>query len=149
MNNEKSESRHNKWNEIQAVILFAVAILIFISLASFNFSDLKQFTSGPNIPARNFAGIFGTYVGAALFFTMGLSSYVIPLLVLSWAIARLYGITPQKVHFKIFGTFFLVLASSSLFSVLASGANSFRFSLHRPEWVGRIARCELGDIEAG
>ncbi|MBN2453391.1 MAG: DNA translocase FtsK [Candidatus Omnitrophica bacterium] len=128
-NREINGFKGNKWNEIQAVILFAVAILIFISLASFNFSDIKYFTSRVNVPVGNFAGLFGAYVGAALFFIMGMSSYVIPLLVLSWAVARLLGVTPQKIHFKVFGTFFLILASSSLFSILGSGSNSFRFNL--------------------
>jgi S-DNA-T family DNA segregation ATPase FtsK/SpoIIIE len=118
-----------RWNEIQAIILFAIAILIFTSLITFSFSDLAAFTSKPNIPVKNFAGLFGVYIGAALFFIMGLSSYVIPLLILSWAVARLYGITPQKVYFKIFGTFFLILASSSIFSMIGRGDNSFRFSL--------------------
>ncbi|MCX5678507.1 MAG: DNA translocase FtsK 4TM domain-containing protein [Candidatus Omnitrophica bacterium] len=128
-NNNDNPRENRKWNEIQAVLLFAAAILIFIALASSNFSDLKQFTSRPNMPVRNYAGILGAYFGSSLFFVMGLSSYVMPLLVLSWAVARLYGITPQKVHFKIFGTFFLILASSSLFSIIGSGGNSFRFGL--------------------
>ena len=118
-----------RWNEIQAIILFAIAILIFTSLITFSFSDLSVFTSKPNIPVKNFAGLFGVYIGASLFFIMGLSSYVIPLLILSWAIARLYGITPQKIYFKVFGTFFLILASSSIFSIIGRGDNSFRFSL--------------------
>ncbi|MFA6321178.1 MAG: DNA translocase FtsK [Candidatus Omnitrophota bacterium] len=118
-----------RWNEIQAIILFAVAILIFTSLVTFSFSDLSLFTSKPNIPVKNLAGLVGVYLGAALFFLMGLSSYVIPLLVISWAVARLYGITPQKIHFKLFGTFFLILASSSMFSLIGKGDNSFRFSL--------------------
>ncbi|MCM8790845.1 MAG: DNA translocase FtsK [Candidatus Omnitrophica bacterium] len=128
-NRSEEKSASKRWNEIQAVILFALALLILISLASFSFSDLKMFTSSPNLPLRNFAGIFGMYVGGALFFLMGLSSYVIPLLVISWAIARLYGVTPQKILFKISGTFFLILASSSIFAMIGSGDNSFRFSL--------------------
>ncbi|MDD5136317.1 MAG: DNA translocase FtsK 4TM domain-containing protein, partial [Candidatus Omnitrophica bacterium] len=118
-----------RWNEIQAILLFAIAILIFTSLITFNFQDLSLFTSNPNVPVRNFAGLFGVYIGAALFFLMGLSSYVIPLLIISWAVARLYGITPQKVHFKLFGTLFLILASSSIFSLIGRGDNAFRFSL--------------------
>jgi S-DNA-T family DNA segregation ATPase FtsK/SpoIIIE len=118
-----------RWNEIQAVILFAVAILIFVSLVSFDFSDLAAFTSRPNHPVRNFAGLVGAYLGACLFFVMGYSAYVIPLLMLSWAVARFYGVTPQKMHFKLFGTFFLVLASSALFSIIAIGEDSFRFKL--------------------
>ena len=118
-----------RWNEIQAIVLFFIAILIFTSLVTFSFSDLAVFTSKPNIPAKNLAGLFGVYIGAALFFLMGLSSYVIPLLIISWAVARLYGVTPQKVHFKLFGTFFLILASSSIFSLIGRSDTSFRFSL--------------------
>lgn len=118
-----------RWNEIQAIVLFAAAVFIFLSLVSFNFADIPQFTSRPNVPVGNVAGVIGTYVGLALFFTMGLSSYVMPLLILSWAVARLFGVTPQKVYFKVCGTFFLVLASSSIFAILGSGDPSFRFSL--------------------
>ncbi|MFA6078888.1 MAG: DNA translocase FtsK, partial [Candidatus Omnitrophota bacterium] len=71
----------------------------------------------------------GAYLGAVLFFVMGLSAYCIPLLILSWALARFYGITPQKIHFKLFGTFFLVLASSAMFSIIGRGDNSSRFNL--------------------
>ncbi len=116
-------------NEIQAIILFAISILIFISLITFTFSDIEKFTSKPNYPVKNFAGLFGAYLGAVLFFIMGLSSYCVPLLVLSWAIARFSGITPQRLYFKLFGTFFLVLASSAIFSILGRGDNSFRFDL--------------------
>lgn len=117
------------WNEIQAVILFAIALLILISLVSFSFSDIGFFTSNPNNPVRNFAGVCGAYVGAVLFFIMGYSSYVMPLLVFSWSAARLVGLTPQKLYFKIAGTFFLVLASSSMFSLIGGADNSLRFSL--------------------
>ena len=116
-------------NEIQAILLFAAAILIFISLATFTFDDMGQFTSKPNMPVHNFAGLFGVYIGAALSFVMGLSSYVIPVLVVFWALSKLSGIPPQKLYFKAFGTFFLILASSSIFSILGRGDNAFRFKL--------------------
>ncbi|OGW84044.1 MAG: hypothetical protein A2987_03775 [Omnitrophica bacterium RIFCSPLOWO2_01_FULL_45_10] len=118
-----------RWNEIQAVIFFAVAILVFTSLATFDFSDLGLFTSKINEPIRNLAGLFGAYLGAILFFVMGLSAYTIPFLILSWAAARVTGITPQKLHFKVFGTFFLILASSSIASVIGRGDSAFRFRL--------------------
>lgn len=124
-----AEEKNNRWNEIQAVILFAIVILMFISLASFDFGDLSVFSSRNNMPVKNFAGIVGAYLGAALFFVMGMSAYVMPLLVLSWAVARFYGVTPQKLYFKAFGTFFLILASSAMFSIFAIGDNSARFRL--------------------
>jgi S-DNA-T family DNA segregation ATPase FtsK/SpoIIIE len=53
----------------------------------------------------------------------------VPILILVWAIARFSGLTPQKLYFKIFGTFFLILASSAMFSMIGQGDNSFRFKL--------------------
>ncbi len=119
----------NKKNEILAILLLAVAILISISLFSFDFDDLKLFSSKPNWPLKNFAGLFGAYLGAALFFVMGLSAYVIPLLVVTWALARFWGISPQKVYFKVTGTIFLIVASSSLFSIIAGSDTTVRFRL--------------------
>lgn len=116
-------------NEIQAILLFAAAILIFISLATFSFNDMGQFTSKPNVPVHNFAGLFGVYLGSVLSFVMGLSSYVMPILVVFWALSKLSGVQPQKLYLKIFGTFFLILASSSIFSILGRGDNAFRFKL--------------------
>lgn len=118
-----------KWNEIQAVILFAIAVLVFISFVTFDFSDIQLFTSKVNQPVKNFAGLFGAYLGAIMFFIMGLSAYVIPVLIVSWAMARFSGVTPQKLYFKIFGTFFLILASSALFAILGGAENSVRFRL--------------------
>lgn len=118
-----------KWNEIQAIILFAIALLVFISFISFDQSDISLFTSSVNYPLGNRVGLFGAYLGAVMFFIMGLSAYVIPFLILFWALARLSGATPQKLYFKIFGTFFLILASSALFSICAGTENSMRFRL--------------------
>jgi S-DNA-T family DNA segregation ATPase FtsK/SpoIIIE len=118
-----------KWNEIQAIILFAAALLILISFVTADLSDISLFTSRVNEPVRNFAGVIGAVFSAFMFFIMGLSAYVIPLLILVWAVARLSGVTPQKLYFKISGTFFLVLASSALFSMLGGPDNSSRFAL--------------------
>ncbi|OGW94003.1 MAG: hypothetical protein A3G36_04680 [Omnitrophica bacterium RIFCSPLOWO2_12_FULL_45_13] len=118
-----------KWNEIQAIILFAIAVFILISFLTFDFYSLEQFTSKPVSQAKNFVGLCGACIGLIFFFIMGLSAYVIPILILSWAIARFSGITPQKLYFKIFGTFFLILASSALFSICGGADNSFRFRL--------------------
>ena len=118
-----------RWNEIQAIILFAIAILVFISFITFEFSDISLFTSKVNYPLRNFAGLFGAIFSAVIFFIMGFSAYVIPFLILSWAVARFSGVTPQKLYFKIFGTFFLILASSALFSLCGGAVASVRFRL--------------------
>lgn len=118
-----------RWNEIQAIILFAIALLVFISFVTFDFSDIELFTSKINHPIRNSIGLFGAHLSAIMFFIMGLSAYVIPILILIWAVLRFSGVKAQKLYFKIFGTFFLILASSALFSICGGQEFSFRFSL--------------------
>jgi len=119
---------HSKKNEIYGVILLAIGVLALVSLLSFDFADLRIFTSKPNVPMHNIAGIFGAYIGLALFFVMGFSAYVIPLLIFFWALARFWGLTPQKFYLKITGTLFLILASSTLFSMLAGPERTSRFA---------------------
>jgi len=116
-----------KRNEIYGIVLIAIGTLVLISLISFDFNDLKAFTSRPNYPIRNFAGIFGAYIGLGLFCVMGLSAYVIAILVFMWALARFWGLTPQKIYLKISGTVFLIIASSTLFSMIAGSGSTARF----------------------
>ncbi|MEK6714794.1 MAG: DNA translocase FtsK 4TM domain-containing protein [Candidatus Omnitrophota bacterium] len=64
-------------DEIAAIILFAAAILIFLSLISYHKEDLPFFTSHPNIPPKNIIRGFGAVIAAALFFVIGQASYLL------------------------------------------------------------------------
>lgn len=116
-------------NEIIAVLLFALAVFIFISLITFDYGDLSLFSSAPNQPAENFAGKIGAYIGCVFLLVMGVSAYAIPLLIIFWAIARLAGNKPENYWFKLFGTIFLILAVSSTFSLLAGPGMDLRFNM--------------------
>ncbi|MFC1590593.1 DNA translocase FtsK [Candidatus Omnitrophota bacterium] len=117
----------SKKNEIYAIILLAIGVLILISLISFDINDLSFYTSRPNLAVRNFAGVFGAYIGMVLFFVMGYSAYVIPALISTWVLARFLGVTPQKLYLKITGTVCIVLASSTLFGLIGGIDPSSRF----------------------
>ncbi|MFH1996421.1 MAG: DNA translocase FtsK [Candidatus Omnitrophota bacterium] len=119
----------SKKNEIYVLVLLAAGILILVSLLSFDFNDLSFFTSQPNSPIRNFAGVVGAYIGFALVFVMGHSSYAIPALIFTWMLARFWGLAPQKTYLKITGTACIIFASSTLSSLLAvnDAAARFRF----------------------
>lgn len=64
-------------DEIAAIILFAVSILIFLSLISYHKEDLPFFTSHPNIPPKNIIRGFGAYLAFVLLFIMGWASYLL------------------------------------------------------------------------
>ena len=111
-------------NELLGLIFLAVAVLVLISLFSYNAEDLRVFTSSPNRGVGNFAGIIGAYMAATLFFVLGWSAYIIPFLCLAWAVNKFIGREPQKIYLKVSGTIVLFLASSILLSMLFSASNT-------------------------
>ncbi|RLJ00948.1 MAG: hypothetical protein DRP08_06125, partial [Candidatus Aenigmatarchaeota archaeon] len=105
-------------NEIIAVIFFALALFLFLSILSFNARDLSLYTSEPNAASYNLTGVAGSYTGGGLLFLMGGGAYVIPLLAFAWGLSRLFQLEPRKLFFKVFGTIFLVMAVSSSLSMI-------------------------------
>jgi len=118
-----------KINEILAILLITVGIFIFISLITFDSGDIPLYTSAPNSPVKNFTGFLGAYISGFLFFLMGISAYVIPILFLIWGINGLFRVTPQRLSTRITGTVILILVTSSLVSMIAEGSlrEEFRY----------------------
>jgi len=116
-----------EWNHIWAVIFTALAILVFISLISYNSQDLPYQSSQVNPFPENFAGIIGAYISFALFFAIGQGSFIIPILLLLWAFAKLTGRTPQKLYIKSLGTAVMLLVSSGIMSLLTGPDRSAGF----------------------
>jgi DNA segregation ATPase FtsK/SpoIIIE, S-DNA-T family len=113
-------------NEILGLIYFAIAILVFVSLVSFDPADLRLFASTPNADISNFVGVIGAYIGAFLFFSIGQSAYIIPVLSMIWAIDRFTSQQPQRSLIKFSGTAVLFLASSSFMSLIFNGDSTAR-----------------------
>ncbi|MDD4202385.1 MAG: DNA translocase FtsK [Candidatus Omnitrophica bacterium] len=106
-----------KKNEVIAILLFAVALFLFMSLLTFDYGDIPSFSSTINNPTKNFAGIIGAYIACSLKIVMGTSSYVFPVLLVFWAVMRLGGGKPENIFFNIIGVIFFVSALSATFSL--------------------------------
>jgi DNA segregation ATPase FtsK/SpoIIIE, S-DNA-T family len=113
-------------NEILGLIYFAIAILVFVSLVSFDPADLRLFASTPNADISNFVGVIGAYIGACFFFSIGQSAYIIPVLCMIWAIDRFTSQQPQRSLIKFSGTAVLFLASSSFMALMFNGDSTAR-----------------------
>jgi DNA segregation ATPase FtsK/SpoIIIE, S-DNA-T family len=113
-------------NEILGFIYLAIAVLVFISLVSFSPADLRLFASTPNADTHNFAGITGAYIGASLFFLIGQSAYIIPVLCLVWAVDRFTSQQPQRSLIKFSGTAVLFLTSSAFMALVFNGEAASR-----------------------
>ena len=56
-------------DEIKAIIVLSIGMILLASLLSFVPEDLPLYTSHPNSPAKNLIRIVGAYTAGALLFT--------------------------------------------------------------------------------
>ncbi|NQU95539.1 MAG: DNA translocase FtsK [Candidatus Omnitrophica bacterium] len=114
-------------NEIKLIFAIVIAFVIFISLLTFNQTDIRFLTSSPNLAKQNVIGSVGAYLAWFFLFLMGQSAYVIPFLIALWGVVCLFEEKPRKFYLRIFGALFLVLAVSSIFSLLGAEELTLRF----------------------
>lgn len=114
-------------NEIKAIVIFAIALLIFTSLISFHKDDLSFYTSHPNNPPKNLVRIFGAYLAGGVFFLIGWSGYFIVFLLLLWSFNKFMSRETGIRFSKIFFIFVLFLAVSALFSTAGNQGVDLKF----------------------
>ena len=120
--------KHVRKNEIIAVILFACALLLFLSIFTFSDQDHNFYTNQYNAVPQNATGIVGVYVGGILRFIVGKAAYVLPLLIFVWSFSRFLQIEQRKVYFKLFGTLVLMSAVSASLSMISGAGTTTAFS---------------------
>ncbi len=112
----KSSSRTN---EIVAIILVAVTILIFLSLISFNEND-PSIISASSFKTQNWIGFVGANIAVILFSIIGLTAYILPVVLglITWRVFRavnLYVPVGRVIGFVLF-----ILSFSGVLSLLFS-----------------------------
>jgi S-DNA-T family DNA segregation ATPase FtsK/SpoIIIE len=111
--------RNSRRNEIVAIALFAVSILLALCLVSYNPNDASWSASGQP-EARNLIGSVGANLAAALYQTFGLAAILLPLLMLAAAWRRF---RTRRIHAplsRVVGLVALTLAVASLFALYIS-----------------------------
>ena len=106
---------HSHLNEIKAIILIAVGLLIFLGLVSYSPQDLSFLSFPANAPAKNFIRIFGAGFSFGLFFIFGWVSYLLPLILFSWGLDKFR----ERAFFLPFRLPGLLLLAFSLASLMA------------------------------
>ena len=107
--------REKRLNEVKGVLLVAIGLMVLASLIRFDRLDLPLYTSHPNIPPKNFLGIFGAYLGGLTVFLFGLpASFAIPVLILFLGIKFFRQEAPYLSIPRILGIFILLLSIASL-----------------------------------
>jgi len=128
--------RNTRRNEIIAIGLLALGLLLALCLASYNPNDPSWNAAGQN-EARNLVGVIGANVAAVAFQSVGLAAYLLPLLLLAAAWRRFHT---RKIHApltRMIGLVILVLASAALIT-LSSIQPLFDSSFHPGGLAGTI-----------
>ncbi len=100
------KTRHSRLNEIIAVVLLAVSVLIFLCLISYNPSD-PTFNTASSQKIQNWIGVVGANLAEALFSAVGIIAYIFPALLalIAWRVFQSETLRPrisQLIGFSLF-----------------------------------------------
>src|SRR5213080_4756391 len=105
--------RNSRLNEIIAIALVALALLLGLCLASYNPNDPSWNAAGET-GAHNWIGAIGANVSAAMFQAIGLAAYLLSFLLLAAAWRRFRSRRINAPLSRVTGLIVLVLSSSAL-----------------------------------
>jgi len=110
--------RKSRRNEIVAILLFAVGLLLTLCLVSAAFypSDPSWNSAGQTV-TRNWAGSIGANVAALLFQSIGVAAYLLPLLLLAAAWRRFRTRSMRAPFSRLLGLLLLLLSAAALLSI--------------------------------
>ena len=123
-------------NKIKATVYIAAALFILLSLISYHPDDTPFRSTSVNIPVKNLTGIVGAYLAEGLVFSLGWASYIICLVLLIWAAARILEKPSAKFYIKILGTIVLLLSLTVLLSLF--GPQEEQLSFERAGLAGMV-----------
>jgi S-DNA-T family DNA segregation ATPase FtsK/SpoIIIE len=111
-----SKPRNTRRNEIVAIALFAVGLLVALCLVSYSPNDPSWVSAGAQ-SARNWTGRLGANVAAALFQSFGLAAALLPLLLVAAAWRRF---RTRRIHApasRVIGLLTITVAAAALLSL--------------------------------
>ena len=111
------KTRHSRLNEILAVVLLAISVLIFLCLISYNQSD-PTFNTASSQRVQNWIGVVGANVAEALFSAVGLVAYIFPALLalIAWRVFQSESLRPRVS--QVLGFSLIVASVSALASLV-------------------------------
>src|SRR5919206_2485718 len=110
--------RRTRLNEIIAVALCALGVLLLLCLVFFNPNDNSLNSTGAST-TRNLVGPVGAYVSDALLQTFGLAAYLLPLLLFALAWRRFRTRRLQAPLLRIFGLAVILLSAAALLGLFS------------------------------
>src|SRR5262245_4429517 len=116
-------TEHRRINEFIGLLLATTAILVGLSLISFNPDDPSfNISRNPHFAAKptNFIGMFGSYVADAFFQIFGYSSFLFPLFLGVYAFYWLASWPVRSLGSRVTGLVLMVMTLSTALSIAPS-----------------------------
>ena len=132
-------------NDVVAVIVAAVALLVMLSLITASTTDRSLFSTGDGSQIRNWIGPIGANIAAVLFNFFGYAAYIFPFLIalIAWRVYQADTLVPRPLRVAGFVLFVVSLAGLlSLFFGPRAGAATGEMAA---QGVGHF----IGSIGAG
>ena len=110
--------KHSHWNDVVAVILAAIAVLVFLCLVTGSSDDRSWLpTSSSSGPMRNWIGVVGASIASVLFNAVGWTAYLIPVLIvlIAWRVFQSDTLVPRAS--RVAGFIFFAISLSGLIAL--------------------------------
>ncbi len=90
-------AKHSRWNDVVAVIVAAVAVLVFLCLVTSDPADRSFVSTGNGGATRNWVGVAGANIAALVFSAFGWVGYLVPVLIglIAWRVFQTDSLVPR------------------------------------------------------
>jgi len=139
---ESARSRPVGHNVVLGMVLGVAGLLLFCALISYDPRDLAATTTSVNNPLNNWVGTLGAHVGYGLFWLIGVTAYLVPVLLLIFALGCLVGLLSYLPRRWGWGIVLLVCCMGfvSMFENNIPGLRSYKEHLSVPDAGGLIGQ---------
>ena len=141
----KSSSKKSLANEVLAVVLVVAAILIVLSLFSYNSEDLSRNKVGPKQEPSNLIGVVGAFISDEFLQWFGLASFLIPPLLVIVALRAFSAARPGFPTRKAIGATLLLIAFSG-FLALFPEIKIWGIPYHNGGAIGNVIEAGLSGL---
>ncbi len=137
------KARHKHGQEITALVLFAVGLLLLLSLVTYSSADPSFSVTGTGGEVKNAIGIIGSYLSDALLRLFGLCAYLIPLFLFSYAAYFALSGEALHPHLKKVGGVLLFVSLSTLLGIQGDSMRLFSEAVPTGGMLGQLVAVVL------
>ena len=112
-------------NQLWAIILIIIGILVLVSLLFFSSSQSPFFTSRSDVSSDNYIGKFGTLVSTYLYLFFGLGAFLVPFILIGVGVKKFKEGRLEAIFRKGIGLLIFFIAFSSVLYLIGLDISSF------------------------